>query len=130
MPRRKKTPEEKRGKEIKLRMTEIEYQYVQELAATAGEPEAVYCRRMSLQNPQNPPPLVLVPTINTQVWREMNRPLSNINQLIRILHRMRAEGMPIPDGLLKQTQDELSALKSVRAQLIGKTSTDEGEEAE
>lgn len=103
-------PDAAREHRVNLRLNADEYARIKATASTLGLAPAAYLRRVGLGVVPTPPPVV--PAVNLEKWAELGRALSNVNQIVRELHR---GNVPVvgPDvlPLLRTIRDELHATR-------------------
>ncbi len=103
-------PDVARERRVNLRLNAAEYARVAAAASALGLTPAGYLRRAGLG--VVPPPAPVVPAVNLDKWAELGRALSNVNQLVRELHRGNVSVVG-PDvlPLLRTIRDELHATR-------------------
>jgi hypothetical protein len=103
--------DEKRDRQVALRLTAEERLAIGRWAALARLPVAVYARQAALQ-PAAPPRAV--PIVNVRSYGQFGRLANNLNQLTKLAH----EGH-LPLALLPAIQELLAEVRAVRRLLVG-----------
>jgi|GEM_PF-1787715 len=117
--RPKKPLDQKQNHIIKLSLNSRLYEVLSSRSRASRTPLASFCRTV-LAGSQ--PPKV-VPEINYEAYRELGKPLGNLHQILRLLYAARDQKIGIPSHTLELLESELSALKQVRFELLGISST-------
>lgn len=125
MPNPRKSSAQKRQREIKLALTEAEYQQVIEQAKVAGYPPAVFARLVVLGKP-----LKLSGSIDTQAWGKVGIHLDHLQQILAVLHQVQYDAsvaingtVLLPKQLPKLFEQELTGLRQACLALIRRSSS-------
>ncbi|BAU16009.1 hypothetical protein LEP3755_65760 (plasmid) [Leptolyngbya sp. NIES-3755] len=120
MPNPRKSAAHKRKREIKLALTEAEYQRVVEQANLAGYPPAVFARLVVLGTP-----FKLSASINTQAWADVGIHLDHLQQILAVLYQAQHDAIDsiggtalLPRQLPRLFEQELTALRQSCLALI------------
>jgi hypothetical protein len=125
MPNPRKSLAHKRKREIKLALTEAEYQQVIEQAKLAGYPPAVFARLVVLGTP-----FKLSASINSQAWANVGIHLDHLQQILAVLYQIQHDAtasiegtVSLPERLPKLFEQELIALRQACLALIRRSSS-------
>jgi hypothetical protein len=132
MPNPRKSPEHKRKREIKIALTEAEYQQVIEQAKTAGYPPAVFARLMLLGTPFR-----ASTSIDSEAWAEVGIHLDHLQQIAGVLRQIQYDAISaiggaiaLPTGLPVLFEQELKELRRACLGLIRRSSPSKESEEE
>ena len=124
MPNPRKSSAHKRKREIKLALTEAEYQQVIEQANLTGYPPAVFARLVVLGTPLN-----LSASINAQAWSSVGVHLDHLQQILAVLYQVQYDATvsiegtsSLPKRLPKLFEQELTGLRQSCFALIRRSS--------
>lgn len=126
MPNPKKTSVRKRSREIKLALTETEYQQVVDQASSAGYPPSVFARLVVLGTHSK-----AATAINPQAWSEVGIHLSRLQQILAVLYQIQHDTIDSPTGAIALPQllpivfeQELEKLRQSCLALIRRSAID------
>jgi hypothetical protein len=114
MPRAKKTADQKHDHIVKLSLTPALYDRLAQRASATKMPLASYCR--TLLEGSEPP--AIIPEINYQAYRDLSRPLSNLNQLLKLLRAAEQQGLAVSPSLLEALAMAIAVLKSLMLEAL------------
>ena len=109
-PMNKKDPAVRRTKDIKFAVNESEHSLLSERAKLNGKVLATYCREVALKSN-----VKTTGVLNREVWGQLGKAYSNINQAIKLAHTLRLEGKPVPPNLLPKLEAELEVIRELRS---------------
>lgn len=123
MPNRKKSPQNKRSREVKIALTEAEYQQIVEWASEMGYAPSVFARLAVLGTM----PKVL--SFDPQVWNEIGHRLKNLDRVLEVLDYVETKAIAPPISLQLLLKQELLKLRQTCASLLKSPSQVKRDEA-
>lgn len=112
MTRYKKSAENKRTHDIKIALTQAEYEQVIEWAKEAGYAPAIFARLATLGAMPKVTPL------NLLAWKAVGLHLGHLDRLLQVMKVVQIEAISIPSTLTELIQQEILQLRGACSALL------------